>query len=123
MTAATASRTGYEARKDASLKRVREQSQSARDIGAIPPIANATRRDSCERDFRLFCETYFPLTFTLAWSEDHLKAIARIQESVLNGGLFSFAMPRGSGKTTLCEVGACWSLLYGHRRFPVIVGS
>jgi hypothetical protein len=114
---------GGEAQRQASLKRVRENSESVRDIGPIPAVVNTERRAACERDFRLFCETYFPLTFALAWSPDHLKAIAKIQASILEGGLFAFAMPRGSGKTTLCEAGATWALLYGHRRFPVIVGA
>jgi hypothetical protein len=110
-------------RRDRALEAGRTEAKSVRDIGPIPPVANQKRRDSCERDFRLFCETYFPLTFMLAWSADHLKAIARIEDAVLRGGLFSFAMPRGSGKTSMCEAAALWALLYGHRRFLMVVGS
>ncbi|MBU6222935.1 MAG: phage terminase large subunit family protein [Planctomycetes bacterium] len=32
-------------------------------------------------------------------------------------------MPRGSGKTSLVEAAALWSLLYGHREFVAIIGS
>ena len=42
---------------------------------------------------------------------------------MLRGELFAFAMPRGSGKTTLCEWASIWALLHGHRQFIVIVGS
>jgi hypothetical protein len=80
-------------------------------------------RAACERDFRRFCETYFPAAFCLPWSDDHLRAIERIESAVLDGGLFALAMPRGSGKTTLCERAALWALLYGHRRFVCLLGS
>ena len=33
------------------------------------------------------------------------------------------AMPRGSGKTTLCETACLWALLYGHREFVALIGS
>ena len=33
--------------------------------------------------------------------------IAKIERAVLHGGLFAMAMPRGSGKTTLCQTCAC----------------
>lgn len=93
------------------------------DIGALPAAVNPERKAMCEKDFRLFCETYFPESFSLAWSEDHLKVIARIEECVLRGGLFALAMSRGSGKSTLAECAAIWALLYGHREFVFIVGA
>ena len=34
---------------------------------------------------------------------------------MLDGGLFAMAMPRGSGKTTLCGCACIWAVLYGHR--------
>lgn len=123
MTSATSDATIYDRKRASALKRGKEVAENGRDIGPIPPVVDQKRRDGCERNFRLFCETYFPLTFALAWSADHLKAIAKIEESILHGGLFAFAMPRGSGKTTLCEIAALWAMVYGHRRFPVIVGS
>jgi hypothetical protein len=33
------------------------------------------------------------------------------------------AMPRGSGKTSLCEVACLWAMLYGHRDFVALIGS
>ena len=53
---------------------------------------------------------------TSKWSDDHLKVIAKIEQAVLDGGLFAMAMPR-SGKTSLCEIACLWALLYGHREF------
>ena len=59
----------------------------------------------------------------MPWSPDHSKAIQKIQTSILRGGLYAFAMPRGSGKTSLVECASIWALLYGHRRFVVLVGA
>ena len=33
------------------------------------------------------------------------------------------AMPRGSGKTSLCETACLWALVYGHRQFVALIGS
>ncbi len=115
--------TGYEAHRERSRQRVVELSLSGRDIGELPPVYNQQRRDQAERDFRFFCETYFPQTFHLEWSDDHLKVIRKIEVSVLEGGLFAMAMPRGSGKTSLCETACLWALLYGHREFVALIGA
>jgi hypothetical protein len=102
----------------------RARSRAGRDIAAdYPPPGDLGRRRACERDFRLFCEAYFPAAFSLPWSADHLRVIARMQAAILGGGLFALAMPRGAGKTTLCERAALWALLYGHRRFVCLVGA
>ncbi|MCX7670278.1 MAG: phage terminase large subunit family protein, partial [Anaerolineae bacterium] len=52
-----------------------------------------------------------------------LKVIAKIEQAVLRGGLFAMAMPRGSGKTTICECACIWAVLYGHREFVCLIGS
>ncbi len=115
--------TGYEAMKERARARNVELSLSGRDIGELPAVVNAERKAKAERDFRFFCEQYFPQTFLLAWSDDHLKVIAKIEQAVLEGGLFAMAMPRGSGKTSLCETACLWALLYGHREFVALIGS
>lgn len=101
----------------------RERSAAGREIGAIPAVADPARRESCRNNFRLFCETYFASVFKLQWSSDHLRVIERIESSILSGGLFAIAMPRGSGKTSLTETAAMWAVVYGHRRFVAIVGA
>ena len=116
----------YARHKDAVNARGRAASESSRDIAAegwVHPPVNAERKESCRRSFRGFCEQYFPQTFHLAWSPDHLTVIAKIEQAVLEGGLFAMAMPRGSGKTTLCETACLWALLYGHREFVALIGS
>jgi hypothetical protein len=116
----------YEAHKDAVNARSRAQSESSRDIAAegwIHAPVDAARKDRCRKSFRCFCDEYFPQTFHLAWSPDHLKVIAKIEQAVLEGGLFAMAMPRGSGKTTLCETACLWALLFGHREFVALIGA
>jgi hypothetical protein len=116
----------YSKHKDSMNARSRSMSESSRDIAAegwVHPPVNPHRKDACRRSFRVFCETYFPQTFHLAWSPDHLKVIRKIETAVLEGGLFAMAMPRGSGKTTLCETACLWALLYGHREFVALIGA
>ena len=115
--------TGYEAMKERARQRNAMLSLSGRDIGDLPEVADAAQKEKATRDFRYFCETYFPQTFHLKWSDDHLKVIAKIEQAVLEGGLFAMAMPRGSGKTSLCETACLWAMLYGHREFVALVGS
>ena len=113
----------YEKQKEQSGSWSRRLSAAGRDIGSIPPPKDKKRLDACRESFRLFCETYGAEAFPLAWSPDHLKAIERIEAAVLRGELFAFAMPRGSGKTTLCEWSCIWAMLYGHRKFVMLIGS
>jgi hypothetical protein len=114
---------GYETHKDLSASRNREMSLAGRDIGALPEVVDAHRKERAATDFRFFCESYFPLTFHLGWSDDHLKVIAKIEKAVIQGGLFAMAMPRGSGKTTISECACIWAVLYGHRDFVCLIGS
>jgi hypothetical protein len=113
----------YGAHRERSRLRNALMSLSGRDIGPLPAVEDAARKARAERDFRFFCETYLPQTFHLPWSGDHLRVIGRIERSVLEGGLFAMAMPRGTGKTSLCETACLWAMLFGHREFVALIGS
>ena len=113
----------YESIKAHVSRRNRRISAAAREISPIPEVSNPKRKKSCKKDFALFCKTYMKAAFPLEWSRDHLKVISKIESSVLHGGLFAMAMPRGSGKTTLSEASAIWSILYGHHKFVCIIGA
>ena len=114
---------GYDAQRERARDRSMALSLSGRNIGELPTVVHPKRKERAGRDFRFFCEQYFPQTFTLAWSDDHLKVITKIEQAVLEGGLFAMAMPRGSGKTTLCEIGCLWAMLFGHREFVCLIGA
>jgi len=113
----------YETLKERARARNIVLSLAGRDIGDLPVVVNLERKEKAAFDFRFFCEQYFPLTFHLPWSRDHLKVIAKIEQAVLRGGLFAMAMPRGSGKSTICECACIWAVLYGHREFVCLIGS
>lgn len=114
--------TSYARHKERAAARQRTQSLTGRDIAPLPPIANPKRRAAAAKSFKIFCETYFPETFSLPWSRDHLKVIEKIEIAVQKGGLFAVAMPRASGKTSLCKTACLWATLYGHRNFVALIG-
>jgi hypothetical protein len=113
----------YEAMKEAARARNAALSAAGRDIGELPEVVDPERREQCRTSFRGFCDAYFPQTFHLEWSDDHLRVIAKIEQAVLHGGLFAMAMPRGSGKSSLAECACLWAMLYGHRDFVTLIGS
>ncbi len=105
-------------------RRSREQSAAVADIGDIPEIDNPERREACRLDLHKFLTTYFPSsTGKKPFSDDHLKVIARVQQCILEGGLFCQAVFRGFAKTTISENASIWAVLYGHRRFVPIFGA
>jgi hypothetical protein len=105
-------------------ERNRAATKAAQDIFPVPEVEDYGRRAACADSFQLFCETYFAPAFHRPWSEDHLRVIGKIERAVREGGLFTFAMPRGSGKTTLARCAALWAVLYGYRPFvSMIAGS
>ncbi len=116
-------RSAYERMKERARNRNAEISRSGRDIGPLPAVADPARRAAAAASFRVFCETYFLATFSMPWSDDHRKVMDKIEQAVLHGGLFAMAMPRGSGKTTLCETACLWAVLVGARDFICLIGA
>ena len=115
-------KTAQERREQAN-ELTKKRMAAARDIAPLPPVADPARKESCRTNLRLFCETYFPEDFNLAWSPDHLTIIRKIERAALKGQLFAEAMPRGNGKTTLLLRAADWIALYGHQQYIEIVGA
>jgi len=102
---------------------LRAQTAAAQEIAPLPDVADPERREACRLSFRAFCETYFGSVFTLEWSADHLYVIEQIEQTVLTGQNIAIAMPRGSGKTSLCTVAVLWAALYAHARFIVLIAA
>ncbi len=113
----------YEELKARQAERNAEAVRAAQDIGEIPAVADPQRKAACEKSFRLFCETYFSEVFYLPWSDDHLRVIDKIEKAVRTGGLFAMAMPRGSGKTVLCQTAVVWSALIGATPFVCLIAA
>lgn len=104
-------------------ERSRKESAALREIGEIPAIENEKRRNDSAPDLKTFLKTYFPSAFYHEFSPDHLTAISKLGKAIKHGGLFALAMPRGNGKTTICKKAVLWALLFGYRRYVVIVAD
>jgi hypothetical protein len=96
----------------------------ATDIYPVPEVLDQSRKDAAEFNFQVFNETYLSKRFTLRWAKTHYHSMEVMQNAVLRGdGQYAFADPRGSGKTSLSEALALWCLLYGHRKFVLVMGA
>jgi len=89
----------------------------------IPRVRSYSRRAACRRDLHRFCRIYLSAACCDPMSDDHLRVIAKLQSAILRGGRFALAMPRGHGKTTLCIAAVTWAMIYGHRRYIVVIGA
>ena len=98
-------------------------SAEARDIAPLPAVADAGRRDACRLDLLRFCGEYFAAAFPLEFSPAHIALIKALETAILTGGQICVAMPRGSGKTTIIIAAIVWAIVYGHRKFSVVVGA
>ena len=115
----------YEKRKERARRDQAEQSRKGRDVGPLPEVASEDQElvDRCKDDLKLFLETFLGAIFCLKWSEGHLRAIKTLEETILKGGQFALAMPRGNGKTSLVVGAIVWAIVYGHRRFIVAIAA
>jgi hypothetical protein len=113
----------YDGERERLAKIASDRSAAGREIGALPAIANPRRRNRCRKSLKVFCETYNPRAFNLGWSDDHLKAIARIEEAATLGALYAFAMARGSGKSAICRMAALWAVSYALVRYVFLIGA
>src|SRR5262245_14118999 len=116
----------YRHKLETNTARANAASALSRDISlGWPKAARGARqrRQACAGDLKLFLERYFPAAFPLPWSCDHPRVISSLQCANLDGGLYALAMPRGSGKTAIAVQAAVWSVLFGHRRYVVLLGA
>lgn len=123
MTIAAPAPGDYDRHRREAAARIARLSRAGRDIGPIPPVRDPERKRRALADFRLFCGAYLPATFHLPFCPDHGTVIERLQTAVTRGGLYALAMPRGSGKTSLCEAAVLWGGLGGRHEFVALIGS
>ena len=96
---------------------------AGRDVGAHPHTARLKDKKKYKFKLELFLKREFSEKFTRLFSTDQKKFIKEIQETILNGGQYCIAMPRGEGKTTIIIGAIVWAACYGHRGYVVIIGS
>ena len=113
----------YAERKRKQAARNAETVRTGQEIGTIPAVKKPTRKRKALASFKTFCETYFSEVFYLKWSEDHLRVIEKIERAVLEGTLCAIAMPRGSGKSSLCQVAVVWAALKGATPFVCLIAA
>jgi len=101
---------------------MRQLRASRSDLTYAPP-ANYARRRRLEKSLGAWLKYYMSEAFDLGWAEFHVEAIAKLQTSLMQGGSFALALPRGSGKSTICRGAAIWAILAGHRRYVLMVGA
>lgn len=116
-------RSGEPEYRESQAAIMRKKRADERDIKNIPDRLNPSRWESCQFDLKLFLETYLGEQFCKSWSDAHLRCIAKMQYGILNGGYFALAMPRGEGKTTIAKGAAIWALMYGHRKYIVLIAA
>lgn len=113
----------YERHRQRMRERSRAASLAGRDISPIPAVVDPESREKARTSLAFFCKHYHPKRYSRPWSKDHLVILEKMQTAIVEGGRFAIAMPRGSGKTTLCEDACEWALLFGYHRFVLFVGA
>lgn len=113
----------YEDRREDIRHYQAEQRKKGQELPQIPAVQNRERREACIENFELFCKTYGAIEFNLPWSRCHVQSALKIKIALNCGGWFAWAMPRGGGKTTLCEWAIVWAILSGRSKYAVIVGA
>ncbi len=113
----------FDQKRDYDATRQRDISVSGREIGPLPDVKDPARREACRLDPELFATTYFPARYYLPSSPAQKSDRATMFRSVKNGGRFAIARPRGGGKTTDGEVLAMMAIVYGFRKFLVVIGA
>ena len=112
-----------EAERKRLLELARRRSALGREVGPLPPITFPARRREAEKSLFRFLTEYHRVTFSLPFSDDHLQVIDALQAVIDGGGQQCIAMPRGSGKTSLCVAALEWAILSARRRFGVLISA
>jgi hypothetical protein len=90
----------------------------------MPPIADPERRAKGEHNLEWFLQTYFPNSTGLSpFSDDHKKAIQRLQNCIVHGGRFINAVYRGFAKTSISTNAAIWAIAYAYRRYVAVFSA
>ena len=92
-------------------------------IPELPPPANAERRGACESNLIAFGKHYGQLFLENPPSTKMEDFITHLQSSIEGTGLTHVRWPRGKGKTTWCKLAVLWAVLYGKRKYIVVLSA
>ena len=94
------------------------------EIGDIPPPKDRAGRESFHFDLHGFLRHYFSVAGEMRpFSEDHIRAIKRLQNIIIDGGRMALSVFRGWAKTWIFERAAIWAIVYAHRSFVVVYAA
>ena len=116
-------------RNNAAL-RSREQNASVKEIGPLPEVVDPDRKARCKESLLDFMLTYggtvaseSQYIFTTPFCDEQLYMIRTLEQVLKYGGEIPLCIFRGGCKTTFCEWGILWAMMYGWQKFGVIVAS
>lgn len=109
-----------------TAERVRKHVAAANDIGRIDPKPRHRRlKERCRFDLELFGWYYCRRVLKHRASKHMREGLIRdVQDAILHGGQSVKMYGRGAGKTTwTVYIATVWALVYGHRRWPVLISA
>ena len=105
-------------------KLIEASRKMARIVRTVHPTPEALRRRKrYEASLVKWLPHYMPDTFPDRWGRVHIECCERLQECLVHGGSFAFAMPRGGGKSAIGKGAAVYATLLGLRRYVVSIGA
>ena len=89
---------------------------------------DATMKDKCATDFKMFCEYYLKDSFPSPWSPFHDWLIKKLEDVTLQMNKEEvrnvIAAPRGHAKSTLCSFAyPLWCVCYNYKKFILIISA
>jgi len=115
-------RSAADAERYRDAKRVSIRRAIGREI-EIPPVKNARRRRKCRQAPAVFLRTYFEEIFSNPFSKTQRKMIDACMSCIETLGWKALAAERGGGKTQISMGLAIYAMVYGLRRFVVLLGK
>lgn len=118
------------ANREASARRSRERNDSIKEIGPLPSVQDPMRKARCRESLLDFMMTYGGseeagegYDFTKPFCPEQIEMIHSVEDVLMHGGEMPLCIFRGGCKTTICEWGVLWSMVYGWQRFCLVVAA
>lgn len=112
-------------RRDQNADNVAAFTSRRNEVGIIPPPKDLVRKERCRLNLEAFGWEYCRMLLRHRASPDIREGLIRdVQQCIVEGGQSATLFARGAGKTTwVDQIAPVWAMLYGHRRYPVVIGA
>lgn len=97
-----------------------------REIGRIPNVKNPFRVWACSFSLLRFGLDYFlgpQKMLSRPPSPRMVRFVDALEQTIRFGGNRHVRWPRGKGKSTWLKIAAVWALVFGYRRFVVVIAA